>query len=293
MTDMAPLFSCVIPTHGRPHLLRDAIRSVLVQEDAARLIGSVVIVIDDDNPESRKVVEELALEQPTISVTAVSSDREPRGAAQSRNRGAEESSDPYIAFLDDDDLWLPNHLSLAAARLRTDGEAAAIVSSRRTDDWKGATHTQPPLDKNLVSLDHAFAAGSVVTGSNLIVARSVFDSLGGYDPHLPVMNDTDFFVRLLFAGHVPLINPDVTVVMRIHEGDQLTRPNARRARGMRAFLAKHESVMSRAQRRNFKYRMWGMHRLSETSRLRRMGYAVIQLCNAQPRRVLRRRGASA
>ncbi len=47
MTDTPLRFTCVIPTHGRPHLLGDALRSVLTQTDADQLLGAVVVVIDD------------------------------------------------------------------------------------------------------------------------------------------------------------------------------------------------------------------------------------------------------
>ena len=293
MTDTPLRFTCVIPTHGRPHLLGDALRSVLTQTDADQLLGAVVVVIDDGDPNSRALVEQFASDYHDIDVRAVASDRLPRGAAQSRNVGAAAAADPYIAFLDDDDLWLPDHLAQSAAVLRGDpAGAAAVVSSRRTENERGEVTAQPTLDRDLVSVDHAYTAGSVVTGSNLVISRRAFDELGGYDVALPVMNDTDFFVRMLQAGFAPLISPEVSVVMRIHSGDQLTRPNERRARGMRVFYEKHRQSMTPAQRRSFRYRMLGMHRLSAPSPVQRAYYALLQLTNVQPARIARRFGAA-
>lgn len=293
MVDSRPSFSCVIPTHGRPHLLGDAMRSVLSQTDGRQLIGAMAVVIDDNNAESRELVERIAHDNPALNIQAIMSSRDPRGAAQSRNVGVAATTCPYIAFLDDDDLWLPDHLSNAASLLeQAAAGAGAVVSSRRTESWTGEVTDQPVLNAGLVSLDHAFSSGSVVTGSNLIVARNVFEALGGYDVDLPVMNDTDFLVRLLQAGHRPLVSSEVSVVMRNHQGDQLTRPNARRARGMRVFYEKHRSAMTAAQRRSFRYRMLGMHRLSAETSAQRAYYAMLQATNVQPAHLVRRfRGA--
>src|SRR4051794_10559124 len=77
----APAVSVVIPTRDRPSLLRQALDSV----DAQRDVALEVVVIEDDSSE-------------------------PRGVAATRNAGIGKARAPWVAFLDDDDLWSPGKL---------------------------------------------------------------------------------------------------------------------------------------------------------------------------------------
>src|SRR5262249_19762355 len=98
---MVPAFSVVVPTHGRPAFLDAAIRSVLAQTftDFER------IVVDDARPEApvRPDDERLRL--------IVRSDN--GGPAAARNTGIDNAAGTYLAFLDDDDIWLPDRLLAA------------------------------------------------------------------------------------------------------------------------------------------------------------------------------------
>lgn len=106
-TPLPALFSIIIPTHGRPDLLRAAVQSVCMQH----VTSIEVLVIDDASAEPVG-----DFDDPRVRVI-----RQPmqRGPAASRNAGLDAARGRYIAFLDDDDLWLPERLDLALAGLRT------------------------------------------------------------------------------------------------------------------------------------------------------------------------------
>ena len=97
------IVSAVIPTRGRPELLQRAVRSALAQ--TLREI-EVVVVIDGEDP-----VTSLALESGSqdgrlrVIALAVSV-----GGSDARNRGVDAARGEWIAFLDDDDEWLPGKL---------------------------------------------------------------------------------------------------------------------------------------------------------------------------------------
>ena len=104
-----PLVSVVIPTFGRPELVRRAVGTALAQ--TIREL-EVIVVIDGDDPATGSVL------------AAVDDDRlrvirhpERRGAGRARDTGADAAAGEWVAFLDDDDEWLPDKLAaqLAAA----------------------------------------------------------------------------------------------------------------------------------------------------------------------------------
>ncbi|WP_158823670.1 glycosyltransferase family 2 protein [Granulicella sp. S156] len=98
------LVSAVIPTRGRPELLLRAVRSVLAQ--TLREIEAVV-VIDGQDLATEHALETLAREDGRVRVIALPVSV---GGSDARNRGVAEASGKWIAFLDDDDEWLPGKL---------------------------------------------------------------------------------------------------------------------------------------------------------------------------------------
>jgi glycosyltransferase involved in cell wall biosynthesis len=98
------LVSAVIPTRGRPALLRRAVTSALNQ--SLQQI-EVVVVIDGEDPLTRMTLEELAQQDERVRVVALP---ESVGGSDARNRGVAAASGEWIAFLDDDDEWLPGKL---------------------------------------------------------------------------------------------------------------------------------------------------------------------------------------
>jgi glycosyltransferase involved in cell wall biosynthesis len=100
------LVSAVIPTRGRPEFLLRAVRSVLGQ--TLRKIEAVV-VIDGQDPATERAVKMLAREDGRVRVIALPTSI---GGSAARNRGVDEASGEWIAFLDDDDEWMPGKLAI-------------------------------------------------------------------------------------------------------------------------------------------------------------------------------------
>jgi glycosyltransferase involved in cell wall biosynthesis len=98
------IVSAVIPTRGRPELLRRAVRSALAQ--TLREI-EVVVVIDGEDAATRLALEELTQQDGRLRVLPLATRV---GGSDARNRGVEAALGEWIAFLDDDDEWLPGKL---------------------------------------------------------------------------------------------------------------------------------------------------------------------------------------
>ena len=98
------IVSAVIPTRGRPELLQRAVRSALAQ--TLRAI-EVVVVIDGEDPATSLALKEWTHQDGRLRVLALPASV---GGSDARNRGVEAASGEWIAFLDDDDEWLPGKL---------------------------------------------------------------------------------------------------------------------------------------------------------------------------------------
>lgn len=121
---MPPLLSVVIPTRNRPQLVCEAIESALSQRE-----GQVeVIVVDDGSTDNTADV----IAARFGSRVKFLRHKERRGAGASRNTGIRAARGHLVAFLDDDDLWLPGKLDAEVSVFEEFPEAKAVVSDSLT-----------------------------------------------------------------------------------------------------------------------------------------------------------------
>lgn len=118
-----PVFvSVVIPTHCRADLVGTAVASALDQ-DFENL--EVVVVIDGEDPRTSQALR--AISDPRLRVVDLAIGM---GGAEARNIGVREARGEWIAFLDDDDEWLPHKLSRQMVAARQSTALWPVVSSR-------------------------------------------------------------------------------------------------------------------------------------------------------------------
>ena len=124
---MNPQVSAVIPTRHRPGSLARAIESALAQTYPP---AEVVVVVDGPDPATESMLSTVTDRR--LRVLALPT---PVGGSEARNAGVQTASGEWIAFLDDDDEWLPNKLERQLAMLATASDEP-ILSCRflaRTD----------------------------------------------------------------------------------------------------------------------------------------------------------------
>ena len=114
----------VIPTHNRRALLARTLHSVLAQ----RHVDLAVVVVDDGGSDgTAKALDDLN----DTRVTVVRHDR-PRGVSAARNSGIAKAVTPWLAFVDDDDLWAPAQAPVAARRVGG-GRLGTVVLHRLSE----------------------------------------------------------------------------------------------------------------------------------------------------------------
>ncbi|MFC7725616.1 glycosyltransferase family 2 protein [Nocardioides sp. GCM10028917] len=198
----APLVTVVIPTVGRPELLR-AIRSAAAQEDVS---VDIVVVVDKAEAEV-ELPDDIHLEAQRVLWTGGG-----RGGSAARNAGVHASTAPWVAFLDDDDEWLPGKLASQIALASTIGRPHVVVAGRHLQvDAAGATESRP-LPTRLIRpgqtvSDYLFRRRRPAGGrasmytSSLLCDRSLAESVA-WDESLRRHQDWDWLVRAQARGDV-------------------------------------------------------------------------------------------
>jgi glycosyltransferase involved in cell wall biosynthesis len=180
-----PKVSVVIPTWNRQELLPDAIASALGQTEQ----DLEVLVVDDhsENGTAERIVRDLG-------DSRVHYVRQPehRGVGAARNVGIALSSARYIAFLDDDDEWLPEKLSVQLAVLEASSSTVAGVYSARLTVYRETGQV------SIQRFPHPFRpwSGNVITTSSVLLRRSCFDAVGTFDERLTAAGDWDMWIRI-------------------------------------------------------------------------------------------------
>ncbi len=171
---MVPKVSVVIPTFGRPQLVARAVESVL-QQTMQEL--EVLVVIDGVDRDTISALE--ALVDPRVKIIS----HETRlGAGRTRDDGAEACCGEWVAFLDDDDEWLPGKLvgqlaiakprSIVICRTRVVMSEGNFVRPGRTYD------NRVPFDEWLFDRTTWFAdTDGFLQTSSLLIPRELFKSL--------------------------------------------------------------------------------------------------------------------
>ncbi|HYH93917.1 MAG TPA: glycosyltransferase family 2 protein [Candidatus Saccharimonadales bacterium] len=202
----SPLVSAVIPTHGRPELVVRAIDSALDQtlDDL-----EVIVVVDGPDPMTEAVLAERRDDRLRVVVNP-----ESVGASGARNVGAAEARGRWVAFLDDDDTWLPTKLARQLEAMTASGLPDPIGSCAiivRTPQGDRAWRDRSPAPEEPIG-DYLFVrpslrVGEGTVGTSTIVASADLLRRVSFDPTVRRYQDADWLLRAVAAGgrlvHLP------------------------------------------------------------------------------------------
>lgn len=210
--------SVIIPTYNRVSMLEEALNSVLSQD----FDGVIDVIVVDDNSQDG-TSEFVKRRYPQIRLISL---KQNVGAYVARNQAIQASQSQYIAFLDSDDLWEPNYLSMQIAAL-TDQQrgfaVSAVIDWRTIENQKWIVLPKPNLEKYNSPLHHLLAEGSFIcTPSAVVFPRKVFDEVGLFDGTYRVSGDNDFYIRCLLNDYQPIYTEQPIVIRRIHDQGQAT-----------------------------------------------------------------------
>jgi LmbE family N-acetylglucosaminyl deacetylase len=181
--------SVVVRTKDRPELLRQALASL-----AAGSYRNVQVVLVNDGGETPELPSDYPFELTLVELPTN------QGRAAAANAGVEAANGDHVAFLDDDDLAEPEHLTTLAglasaedARVVYTDAAVGIYEIDPDEGWRQVERRLPysrDFDPELLLFDN------YIPFNTLLIERSLFEQAGPFDPELPFFEDWDLLIRL-------------------------------------------------------------------------------------------------
>ncbi len=236
MTQSAtPKVSVIISTYNRAALLPRAVNSVLTQT----FQNYEIIIVDDCSPDNTQDVI-TAFSDPRIRSVRHETNRRQSAAI---NTGIANSRGEYIAFLDDDDEWLPAKLEWQVALLDTSPAKVGLVYGwlNFVEDSSGRIIEGPRKTMNGNIMEELIAFDFPGPTSTLLVRTSIAREVGGFDEYLPIGKDADFICRIAKRCDVAVYPK---VVMKYHIGHGYNRISDITSYGLRNQLRFIEAHMA-------------------------------------------------
>ena len=181
-----PLVSVIIPTRDRPALAARAVRSALGQT----YVNQEIVVVDDGSAVPLDLPRDVA-DDPRVRTVRLDTNT---GAGGARNAGVEASTGPLLAFLDDDDRWRPRKIERQVKALASFGERTAAVETGY-EVWAGTRLVERYVPRADRDLRMELLVHACMQPSTVLLRRSAFDRLGGFDPTLLRVEDWDLWIR--------------------------------------------------------------------------------------------------
>lgn len=214
-----PLVTVIIPAYKVATFIKATLGSVLSQT----VSNSEIIVINDGSPDTAELEQEIA--PYTHLITYI---RQPnKGAGAARNAGLRVARGEFVAFLDGDDLWLPNFLEEQLRLVNSEGgydlvyaDAGNLVGNTlvRSTNMNANPSDGPVTPESLI------AGKCVVITSSVVARRCLILEVGLFDENFPNSQDFDLWLRLAKHGARITYQKKVLVHRRIYEASLSGNP---------------------------------------------------------------------
>lgn len=241
-----PKVSVIISTYNRHHYVCEAIDSVLTQT----FKDFEIILVDDGSKDNTKEV----LERYSSSIRYVY--QKNKGRAEARNTGIKIAQGEYIAFLDDDDIWLPNKLEKQVIFLDSNPDIGLVHTFTEIIDEHGNPQEEETKNR-LRQYEKSLFLGYTYEGisrcgimfmSSVMLRKLCLEKTGLFDPNIEGHEDWDFSLRFALRYRIgTLLEP--LVKYRIHQIqtalEKLTRGRIKVAMKHLVILDSLDNLLSR------------------------------------------------
>lgn len=235
-----PLVSVIIPTaYRKPTTLQRAVSSVLGQT-----YPKLEVIVVDDNAESGISSEIKAMFKNVPQVKYIKNIGS-HGACAARNVGISCAKGELVAFLDDDDEWLPEKI---ARQVEIFAEGVCLVYC---NGWRVDDRCNPPLvtryrqEKDFfptVSFKSLLEKNHIGTTSQLLVRKSALEEIDGFDTRFLARQDYDLCLRLAQSGRA--VGVDAVLFRHyMHSGEQISKSSKASLNGYLLIFEKYQKVL--------------------------------------------------
>jgi glycosyltransferase involved in cell wall biosynthesis len=202
--------SIIIPTFNRASLVKEAIESVLAQTNQQ---FELIVVDDGSTDNTSEILSSFEGRIQTIQMRHT-------GPSAARNRGIREARGDFIAFLDSDDLWLPEKLKKQIDFFENRPE---VLICQTEETWIRNGVRVNPLKKHTKYSGWIFCQClplCIVSPSSVMLHRRVLEKVGLFDEGLLACEDYDLWLRIASRYPIYLIKERLIVKRGGHQDQQ-------------------------------------------------------------------------
>ncbi len=271
-----PLVSIVIAAYNAERFLANTIESALAQTYRN---FEVCVVDDGSTDDSGVLIESFARRDGRVRIQ-----RQPnRGQAAAKNAGIAMARGSLIAFLDADDMWLPQKLERQVPAM-ADPNVGVCYTDAMFIDERGVLFSRPRPVYYSGRITRRLFLDNFIHFPSTVVKRECFERCGAFDESLPMGIDWDLWLRISTEYDFVCV-PEALLKYRVWPGQMSTKLDGRfdcAYRIMRNFQSQHERFIDR----DLRNRAWSSTFLSHARRLsavgrhrdaaRRLGMAFVQ-----------------
>ncbi len=205
------MVSAIITTHNRLELLKRAVQSVLCQTN----VEIELIVVDDGSIDG---TQKWCANQPFNYIRIEPENSQ--GGNYARNLGIKNANGEYIAFLDDDDYWLP-HKTITQLKLMEDWGCDVVYGGRKLEIIKDGSvqyNDALPLSDSSGNMSKKILLRTCATTTTIMVRKQLLEKVGYFDEALKFWQEYELTIRLAQQSKFYYVNNPVAVY-RIDEND--------------------------------------------------------------------------
>jgi O-antigen biosynthesis protein len=202
-----PLVSVIVPTYNRPDMLGETLQSILRQTYP----NIEILVVNDAGASVEGVIASL---DPGVRIRYLQHDRN-RGLAAARNTGIRAARGMYIAYLDDDDVYYPDHIETLVRFLETSEYSVAYTDAYRAHQLIRSTNhyeiTQRDLPYSFDFDSNKFLFENYIPVLCLMHRKKCLDTVGLFDEALKRTEDWDLWIRMsrqYSFAHIPTVTAE-------------------------------------------------------------------------------------
>lgn len=215
MTQVNPKISVIVPVFNGEKFISRCLDSILGQTYA----NLEIIVVDDGSTDNTKNIINANYSKVRYYF------QENKGPAAARNLGIRKSTGAYIAFIDVDDIWLPDKLSQQAAILLKEKEIALVHTNVQIMHRDGVIRNScyPTYNQNKRMFEPLLLQTGSVVCSTVLLRKTCLENVGYFNEHLQTAEDVHLFLRLSYYYKFYFI--DKPLIIKHHHDANLTNAN--------------------------------------------------------------------
>ncbi len=192
-----PHFSIVVPVYNASATIEETIASVREQE-----VTDFELILIDDGSTDDSLSKMLRLACQDQRIRLISQDN--GGVSEARNQGIAMARGELVAFLDADDIWHPEKLSMHRSAHAADTELVAsyaqIVFLEADEGPHPRGHTTSTVPDGPLTIRQIIGENPVCTTSNLVVRRDALERIGGFESGMDYAEDQEWLARAVSLG---------------------------------------------------------------------------------------------